>query len=195
MLFKLVLFITVFFIVYSVSSYLNLLKKRKSLSQSAQSAPDGFVSEISDDAYFSFAYPDTWKIVKPLSKNIYREVSEEKIAPGLGSTRSFNLSNQRITPQIDLIQLFNSLVNGVLSAIKGAKLQFREDFKTETAAGICYRLDYKSMGINFSCYQVALTSSAKKSLILLTFTTQKPDFAKSRELFDKIASSVKFLEQ
>lgn len=170
-----------------------LLPKRKlSFKELVSSAaPAGFKVEVALREKFSFCYPEDWQLVKPANRMLYTEVREVYPAKGIVSGRNFNVSFQDISQVENLDFLFNAIINGVLKALKGSKLEFKGDFRTGNMFGANYKINYcNAQKRNLCCYQIGLTNQNRKSLILLTFTTDQKDFSESKVLFDKIASLV-----
>lgn len=155
-----------------------------------QTAPRGYKRIVSEDLGFSFCYPEGWQIIRSKEKLLHVQIKENNLKPGLTLLRNFNVSYQNIdgVPNTDF--LFKAIITGLMKAI-GAKLEFKEPFKTEKTYGVRYKLKYKSpKREDLCCYQIVLTNNAKKGLVLLTFTAGTRDFSKTKELFDEISNLV-----
>lgn len=177
----------------------NRLKiKRDKFFNSAEitaQVPDDFVLEIAKEKGFSFCYPKTWFMTTPGDPALYKEVREQMVDPGIKGARNFNISvhNIRLAPNLD--KMFQAIIDGVLKALKGANLEFKQKFKTDQFIGMRYKVVYRNMqGLDLACYQVILTNQYRRNMLIFTFTSQIIDFDKSKILFDQIAGLAKIFE-
>ncbi len=156
-----------------------------------KAAPRGYKLEVSLNAGFSFCYPESWQVVRSKEKLLYMQIKETNLEQGMTILRNFNVSYQNIEgiPNTDF--LFKMIINGLVKAMD-ATLEFKEPFRTEETFGMRYKLKYNNpKRTDLCCYQIAITNSEKKSLILLTFTSGVRDFPKTQKLFNDIADLVK----
>ena len=156
-----------------------------------EAAPSGYKLEVSQSLGFSFCYPEGWITGKPRDPLLYKEVREPFVLSGFAAARNFNISCQDISRAPDIEMLFKAIIDGVIFGLKGSGLEFRQNFKTQETFGMRYKVVYKNpQQTEVCCYQVAVTNSEKKSLIILTFTADARDFPKTQKLFDDIANLV-----
>ncbi|MBI4845581.1 MAG: hypothetical protein HY810_03790 [Candidatus Omnitrophica bacterium] len=194
LIFNGLIFVALYILFASVKSgikdKLSGIRYKRAVSQGK--VPDGYTCKIAEKEGFSFSYPENWVLTLPSDPMLYKEAKEVFLAQGLHSLRNFNISCQDISKIKDLEYLFNAIINGVLNVLQGARLEFKELLKLENVSGMRYKINYHNAnGLNFCCYQAALTDNSKKILLILTFTCESRDFAGSRELFDQITGLVK----
>ena len=156
---------------------------------------EGFTVEIVEDKGFSFCYPKTWFAITAKDPVLYKEVREQVNEPGILGSRNFNISIHDIRNAPDLNRMYTTIINGVLVALKGAVLEFKQKFKTDKTLGVKYKVVYNNaQGLNLACYQVVITTLQKKNMLIFTFTSQVNDFDQSKGLFDQIAAQAKIFD-
>jgi hypothetical protein len=157
--------------------------------------PDDFILEIVKEKGFSFCYPKTWFMTTPGDPALYKEVREQMVDPGIKGARNFNISVHDIRLAPDLEKMFQAIIDGVLNALKGAKLEFKQKFKTDQFIGMRYKVVYRNtQGLDLACYQVVMTNQYRCNMLIFTFTSQISDFEKSKPLFDQIAGLAKIFD-
>jgi hypothetical protein len=154
--------------------------------------PEDFTQETAQGKGFSFYYPKTWFLGAANDPALYKEAREQLVEPGIFGARNFNISCHDIRTTPDLDKIFQAIIQGVLQALSGGRLEFKQKFKTSKFIGMRYKVVYRNMqGLDLACYQVALTNHSKHSMLIFTFTCQVNDFAQSKVLFDQIAGLAK----
>ncbi|MBU1086311.1 MAG: hypothetical protein KKD05_02205 [Candidatus Omnitrophica bacterium] len=157
--------------------------------------PENFNLEIVQDKGFAFAYPKTWFITAASDPALYKEVREQMVDPGILGARNFNISIHDIRVVSNMDKVFQSIIAEVLKALKTGKLEFKQKFKNPRTQGMVYKVAYKNMqGLDLACYQVVMTTSRRKKMLIFTFTSQINDFAQSRLLFDQITALTRIFD-
>jgi hypothetical protein len=151
--------------------------------------PENFNKQSVQEKHFAFYYPKTWFLTDPREKALYKEAREQLVEPGIKGARNFNISYHDIRKAPDLDKMFQAIIDGVLIALKGSELEFRQNFQSQNTLGMRYKVVYKNaQGLDLCCYQVVITTPLKKNMLIFTFTCQVSDFERSKPLFDQIAN-------
>ena len=167
-------------------------KKLFDLDEMASLVPEDFVLEIVKNKGFAFCYPKTWFLTTAGDPVLYKEAREQIVEPGINGARNFNISYHDIRLAPDMEKMFKSIMEGVLKALKGSVLEFKQKFTHAKTIGMRYKVVYRNArGVSLACYQVVLISQHKKNMLIFTFICQSNDFDKSKLLFDKITSLAK----
>lgn len=149
--------------------------------------PEGYEAEVSSEFSFGFAYPSDWDLAKFPKQTQYCFVVDPQPSE---FSRNMNVVIVDISEYGgSLSDLFQSDLQTALDTLNQSVLVSSEGFLFHGLEASRRILNWRSGDHELSTYQILSVDGSRRNAYTITFTTTQEDFAKSRAVFDNIAST------
>lgn len=158
--------------------------------------PEGYISEVStiNDLAFGFCYPHNWVLSRFPEHIQYGSVRDVQSVEDIGFARNMNIDISDISQnQTPLKDLYEYAPQQTLPLLPESKLVSKgENFIFQGLPAIRYRIDWTPQTAEkkaLTLYQIQVADKEKRKLYVISFTTLKEDFERSKSIFDNIANT------